>query len=72
MLPEGKHAVIRKDSYEVPAIFQMMAREGKVEEQMMYKDVYKRQVCVLAAAFRVGRRNRICTREDPDVCFFTV
>ena len=36
MLPEGKHAVIRKDSYEVPAIFQMMAREGKVEEQMMY------------------------------------
>lgn len=36
MLPKGKHAVIRKDSYEVPAIFQMMAREGKVEEQMMY------------------------------------
>ena len=36
MLPEGKHAVIWKDSYEVPAIFQMMAREGKVEEQMMY------------------------------------
>ena len=36
MLPEGKHAIIRKDSYEVPAIFQMMAREGKVEEQMMY------------------------------------
>ncbi|MGN0143257.1 MAG: phosphoribosylformylglycinamidine cyclo-ligase [Roseburia sp.] len=36
MLPEGKRAVIRKDSYEVPAIFKMMAREGKVEEQMMY------------------------------------
>jgi phosphoribosylformylglycinamidine cyclo-ligase len=36
MLPEGKHAVIRKDSYEVPAIFKMMAREGQVEEQMMY------------------------------------
>ena len=36
MLPEGKHAIIRKDSYEVPAIFKMMAREGKVEEQMMY------------------------------------
>ena len=25
MLPEGKHAVIRKDSYEVPPIFKMMA-----------------------------------------------
>ncbi len=36
MLPEGKHAVINKDSYEVPAIFKMMAREGQVEEQMMY------------------------------------
>ncbi len=36
MLPEGKHAIIRKDSYEVPAIFKIMAREGKVEEQMMY------------------------------------
>ena len=27
MLPEGKHAVIKKDSYEVPAIFKMMERE---------------------------------------------
>lgn len=36
MLPEGKHAVIRKDSYEVPPIFQMMAREGQVEEKVMY------------------------------------
>ena len=32
MLPEGKHAVIKKDSYEVPAIFKMMEREGNVEE----------------------------------------
>ena len=37
MLPEGKHAVIKKDSYEVPAIFKMMEREGKVEAHMMYK-----------------------------------
>ncbi len=36
MLPEGKHAVIKKDSYEVPPIFKMMAREGNVEEEMMY------------------------------------
>lgn len=36
MLPEGKHAVIKKDSYEVPPIFKMMAREGQVEEHMMY------------------------------------
>lgn len=36
MLPDGKHAVIKKDSYEVPPIFKMMAREGRVEEKMMY------------------------------------
>jgi len=36
MLPEGKHAVIKKDSYEVPPIFKMMAREGQVEEKIMY------------------------------------
>lgn len=26
----------KKDSYEVPAIFKMMEREGNVEEHMMY------------------------------------
>lgn len=36
MLPEGVRAEIRKDSYEVPAIFKMLAREGQIEEQMMY------------------------------------
>lgn len=36
MLPEGVRAVIRKDSYEVPAIFRMMAKEGDVAEEMMY------------------------------------
>ena len=36
MLPDGKHAVIEKHSYEVPVIFKMMAREGDVEEHVMY------------------------------------
>ena len=36
MLPEGKMAKIRKGSYEVPAIFQMLAKEGNIEEKMMY------------------------------------
>ncbi len=36
MLPEGVRAVIRKDSYEVPAIFRMLAREGSIAEEMMY------------------------------------
>lgn len=36
MLPDGKHAVIEKNSYPVPPIFNLMAREGNVEEHMMY------------------------------------
>ena len=36
MLPEGKHAVIEKNSYPIPPIFTMMAREGNVAEEMMY------------------------------------
>ena len=36
MLPDGVRAVVRKDSYEVPAIFKLMAKTGNIEEQMMY------------------------------------
>lgn len=36
MLPEGKKAVVRKDSYEVPAIFKLLQKTGHIEEQMMY------------------------------------
>lgn len=36
MLPDGVHAEIKKDSYEVPAIFKMLEKEGNIEEEMMY------------------------------------
>lgn len=36
MLKDGTHAVIEKDSYPVPPIFDMLAKKGDVEEQMMY------------------------------------
>ena len=36
MLPDGARAVIKKDSYEIPAIFKLMQEKGGVEEQMMY------------------------------------
>ncbi len=36
MLKEGTHAVIRKDSYEIPPIFGLMAKKGEIAEQMMY------------------------------------
>ena len=36
MLIEGTHAVVEKDSYPVPPIFDLLAKEGQIEEQMMY------------------------------------
>ena len=36
MLKEGTRAVIKKDSYEVPPIFGLMAKKGQVEEHIMY------------------------------------
>ena len=36
MLPDGVHAVMKKDSYEVPAIFRLMQKTGGLEEKMMY------------------------------------
>lgn len=36
MLKDGTRAVVKKDSYEVPAIFKMLAAKGGIEEQMMY------------------------------------
>jgi phosphoribosylformylglycinamidine cyclo-ligase len=36
MLPEGKRAVIQKDSYDVPAIFKLLAKTGQIKEEMMY------------------------------------
>jgi len=36
MLREDTHAVIKKDSYEVPAIFKMMQERANIAEDMMY------------------------------------
>lgn len=36
MLHDGVHANINKNSYEVPAIFDMLAKDGNIEQEMMY------------------------------------
>jgi phosphoribosylformylglycinamidine cyclo-ligase len=36
MLPEGIEAVINKGSYEIPAIFRMLQKDGNIEEKVMY------------------------------------
>lgn len=36
MLPEGIHARIQKNSYEIPPIFRMLSIDGDIEEKVMY------------------------------------
>lgn len=36
MLPEGVRAVVKKDAYEVPAIFRLIEKKGNIAEEMMY------------------------------------
>ncbi|WP_167955257.1 phosphoribosylformylglycinamidine cyclo-ligase [Anaerosporobacter faecicola] len=36
MLPEGIHAFVKKNSYPIPPIFNMLATDGDITEQMMY------------------------------------
>lgn len=36
MLPEGVNAHVKKDSYPVPPIFELMKRKGQLEEKLMY------------------------------------
>ena len=50
MLPEGVHAVVKKDSYEVPAIFRLLQKKGSLEEKMMYNTYNMGLGMVLAVA----------------------
>ena len=36
MLPEGKHANVKLDSFEKPAIFELIQKEGNITDEMMY------------------------------------
>ena len=50
MLPEGIRAVVKKDSYEVPPIFNMLSKDGDIAEQMMYNTFNMGIGMVLAVA----------------------
>ncbi len=48
MLIEGKHANIKKGSFVVPPIFELLAKEGNIEEHMMY-NTYNMGIGMLVA-----------------------
>lgn len=50
MLPDGINAVVKKESYEVPAIFKLLQKKGNISEQMMYNTYNMGLGMVLAVA----------------------
>lgn len=50
MLPENLRAVVKKDSYEVPAIFQLLQKTGGIAQEMMYNTYNMGIGMVLAVA----------------------
>ena len=50
MLREGTRAVIEKGSYPVPPVFGLLAKDGDIEEQMMYNTFNMGIGMVLAVA----------------------
>lgn len=50
MLPEGIRAVVKKDSYKIPAIFNMLSQDGDIAEEMMYNTFNMGVGMVLAVA----------------------
>lgn len=69
MLPDGVKAVVKKDSYKVPALFDLLAKEGDIAEEMMYNTFNMGIGMVLAIdetdvektmeALKAGRRNML-------------
>ena len=67
MLPDGIRAVIDKNSYEVPAIFKLMAKKGNIQEEMMY-NTYNMGVgmSVVVPANEVDKALAILTEKGED------
>ena len=70
MLPDGVKAVVEKDSYEIPAIFRLLAKKGNIEEKMMYNTYNMGIGMVLAVDPADVEKTMEATRaagEDPHV-----
>ncbi|MBO4981435.1 MAG: phosphoribosylformylglycinamidine cyclo-ligase [Lachnospiraceae bacterium] len=69
MLPEGIRAVVKKDSYEVPAIFKLLQKTGNIAEEMMYNTYNMGLGMVLAVDPADVDRTMEAIRAAGDVCY---
>ncbi|MFQ9515729.1 MAG: phosphoribosylformylglycinamidine cyclo-ligase [Eubacterium sp.] len=69
MLPDGVKAVIHKDSYEVPAIFKLLAKEGDIAEEMMYNTFNMGIGMVLAVDPADAEKTMAALKEAGETCY---
>ena len=69
MLPDGVKAVINKSSYEVPAIFKLLAKEGDITEEMMYNTFNMGIGMVLAVDSADVETTMNALREAGEICY---
>ncbi|MCI9139976.1 MAG: phosphoribosylformylglycinamidine cyclo-ligase [Lachnospiraceae bacterium] len=70
MLPHNIKAKIKKESYELPPIFQMLKRDGNLEEEMMYHTFNMGIGMVLAVSMEEGDKTIKALREAGEVPYF--
>lgn len=69
MLPDGVKAIIKKDSYEVPPIFDLIAKKGQVEEKMMYNTFNMGLGMVIALDPKDVNKAMKAIEEAGDTCY---
>lgn len=69
MLPDGVKAVVKKDSYEVPAIFKLLAKTGNIAEDMMYNTYNMGIGMVLAVDAKDVSKTMEALRNAGETCY---
>ena len=69
MLPEGIKAIINKDSYTVPAIFDLIAKNGNISEDMMYNTFNMGLGMVIALDPKDVDKAIVAIKEAGDECY---
>ncbi len=69
MLPEGVKAIMKKNSYEVPAIFDLIAKNGNIAEKMMYNTFNMGLGMVIALAPQDVDKAMSAIQEAGDTCY---
>ncbi len=69
MLPDGTRAVIKKDSYELPALFKLMQKKGNLDEDMMYNTYNMGLGMVIAVAPEDAEKTMNAIKASGEECY---